>query len=250
MPPENPIGIPFFELSEVDSTNNYAMQMVQAHLAEHGFTWFANYQNSRKGQRGKSWKAEPGQNITMSVLLQPKNISIDSQFSLNAAIALATQQFFNLYTISDTTIKWPNDLYWRDRKAGGILIENIIQGRDWKFAIVGIGININQSSFSDSLSNPVSLKQITGKDYDVIGLAKELCTFLQAWWSQLKVLSISRILAAYNELLYKKDQKVKLEIHGEILEVVIKEVNSLGELIVLHENDVLKLKTGNVKWLI
>ena len=86
--------------------------------------------------------------------------------------SLPAYDFFNFYAIDETSIKWPNDIYWRDRKAGGILIENILQGKKWKFAIVGIGININQTLFPASLPNPVSLKQITGKTFNVVELGK------------------------------------------------------------------------------
>ena len=76
---------------------------------------------------------------------------------------LAAHDFFSHYVFNNAFIKWPNDLYWRDRKAGGILIENIIRGKDWQSAVAGIGININQTSFDPDITNAISLKQITGK---------------------------------------------------------------------------------------
>ena len=121
----NPIGEPFIELSEVDSSNNYAMQQVQAQMAAHGFTCFAHFQKAGKGQRGKEWITERGQNILMSCVVEPSFLSIDNQFILNAAVALACFDLFNLYAIDKTSIKWPNDIYWEDRKAGGILVENV-----------------------------------------------------------------------------------------------------------------------------
>src|SRR5688572_2022740 len=170
----NPIGQPFTILSSVDSTNNYAMARVQAGLAQHGAAWFAHEQTAGKGQRNKHWLTNPSENILLSVVLQPFTLTASEQFLLSASVALACCDFYKNYAGEETSIKWPNDLYWRDRKAGGILIENNFRGSEWVFAIAGIGININQTSFDPALPNPVSLKQITGKNFNVIQLAREL----------------------------------------------------------------------------
>lgn len=229
---DRPIGQPFFELSEVDSSNNYAMRKAQAHLAEHGTTWFAHYQNAGKGQRGKQWDAEAGQNIMMSCVLRPEILSIDDQFLLNAAVALACFDFFNKYAIDYTTIKWPNDIYWKDRKAGGILIENVLNGEKWKYSIIGIGININQIFFSEALRNPVSLKQITGKTFDVIELAKELCQHLEQRWRQLLLLDNKFLFKEYNQHLYKINEAASFKKGNEEFSAFVKGVNEKGELLV------------------
>ena len=104
----------------------------------------------------------------------PEKLPINEQFLLSASIALSCYDLLNKYLPGEIFIKWPNDLYIRDRKAGGILIENIISGIIWKYAIIGIGININQTKFDKRLPNPVSLKQATGQTFDVIDLAKKL----------------------------------------------------------------------------
>ena len=155
----------FTVLASVDSTNNYAMGQVHAGLAKHGEAWFAREQHSGRGQRSKQWVTQPGENIILSTVVEPF-LLIQQQFALSAAIALACHRFFSKYAGEETKLKWPNDLYWRDRKAGGILVENVLKGQDWKFAIAGMGININQTSFPDHLTYPVSLKQITGKTFD------------------------------------------------------------------------------------
>ena len=161
------IGHPIIELSSVESTNIYAMQMAHARLASPGTVYFAWEQTAGKGQRQKSWKSEPGQNLILSAVTTPEVAFRENQFRLSCSAALACRDFFSKYAGDETTIKWPNDLYWRDRKAGGILIENIIRGIHWEYAIIGIGININQTFFDPSLPNPVSLKQITGKNFNI-----------------------------------------------------------------------------------
>jgi BirA family biotin operon repressor/biotin-[acetyl-CoA-carboxylase] ligase len=231
LPPENPIGEPFIQLGEVESSNNYAIRQVHAHLAEHGATWFAIHQTAGKGQRGKAWNDEPGQNIIMSSVLTLTTFSIRNQFALSAMAALGCRDFFAVYAGEETKIKWPNDLYWRDKKAGGILIENVLKGANWKFSVIGIGININQTLFPPFLANAVSLKQITGKTFNVVKLAKELCTCLEKRWQQL-IDNQDTVLEEYCDVLYKKGQRVTFKKDNARFEATVLGVNLKGELII------------------
>ena len=243
------IGKPFTELSETESTNNYAMHMAQSGLAWHGAAWFAHHQTKGKGQRGKAWKDEPGQNMSMSVLLDTTVLAVFQPFTLSAAVALATHDFLNQYTYGDATIKWPNDIYWRDRKAAGILIENSIRGNNWQWAVVGIGININQVKFDPLLPNPVSLKQITGKNYNVVELAKELCGFIQLRYKKLVEKGMDEILANYNAVLYKKNASVHLKKQGHSFHCTIKEVDAYGRLFVDNAMQPF-FEFGDVEWIL
>src|SRR5215210_6618050 len=147
------IGHFFSTLPSVDSTNNYAMAQVHAGLARHGFVYSTLQQTAGKGQRGKTWSTDSGSNITLSVVLEPSGLNYAKQFFLSAAVALACLDFTRIYAGEKTKIKWPNDIYWSDRKAGGILIENVLKGEEWKHSIVGIGININQTLFPPGIRN-------------------------------------------------------------------------------------------------
>jgi len=244
-----PGGESFRILDTVDSTNNYAMGKVHAGLANHGMAWFANEQTAGKGQRGKTWKTEKGKNIAMSLVLQPQRFIAGPQFYLSAAVALACFDFFSAHAGDETKIKWPNDLYWRDRKAGGILIENIYHGKAWKWAVVGTGININQTWFDASLQNPVSLKQITGKDFDAIALAKELYERLMQNTSLLNTGRADELLERYNSSLYKKNEKVVLIEKGEKIETVIKAVSAEGKLITSGITE-REFDFGEVEWVL
>ncbi len=223
------IGKPFTELIEVDSTNNYAMAQVQKGTAKHGHTWFAHQQTAGKGSRGKSWKTTAGENVMMSVLLRPKPLLLSQSFFLTAAVALSAHDFFVRYAADSVSIKWPNDIYWRDRKAAGILLENSLRGAEWQWSIAGIGININQTTFDPALPNPVSLKQVTGKTFDTIALAKELCERLDARYQQL-LLDKHSILADYNTVLYRKDQPAKLKKGNIVFNCIIRQVTADGHL--------------------
>lgn len=275
----NPIGKPFLELQSTDSTNKYAMGLIhKAHLTEgqdepqHGMAIFTHEQTAGKGQRGKTWASEKGSNIALSILLNPYQFRISDQFKLSMCTAMSVHKFFSAYAGGETKIKWPNDIYWRDRKAGGVLIENVISNSElgvrsqesgagsqahhsslithnWKWAVLGIGININQTSFPSDLPNPVSLKQITGKVFDPVELAKELCTIIDENYQSMIEEKFESIFNCYQHHLYKKDEKVKLKKGSRIFETTIKAVSAAGQLITQHSIEE-RFEFGEVEWLI
>ena len=243
------IGNPFIELIEVSSTNNYAIDSIQANLAVHGTTFFAHTQTAGRGQRGKTWITEPCNNIILSSIIDTSFLTLQQQFSFSVAIALGCSDFFAAYAGEETSIKWPNDIYWRDRKSAGLLIENTIRGHHWSWSVVGIGININQTTFDPSLKNPVSLKQITGKTFDTVSLAKELCTFLDIRFQELLAGKQDLHLEIYNNRLFGLNKQVTLKKDTSRFDCTIKGVNKFGELLV----DGIPQKSfvfGEVEWII
>lgn len=249
------IGQPFIVLPTVDSTNNYAMAQAQKGLASHGSVYLALEQTAGRGQRGKHWLAQPGENIMLSVVLQPKQLIIGNPFILSASVALACFDFFNpLSGEEDCRIKWPNDLYWQDRKAGGILIESSSRPStnneiepDWT-VIVGIGININQVRFDPVIRNPVSLKQITGREWDIVDLARNLCDCLQKRWEESLESNPARLLEQYNRILYKLNEPVRLKKGSASFETTIKGVDARGR---LQTFDFMprEFDSGEVEWI-
>ena len=186
------------------------MALVHEGMASHGTAVFAHAQTAGKGQRGKHWTTEPGSNIILSVLVDASPIRHLPAFSLSAATALAAHGLLTRYAVSETSIKWPNDLYWRDRKAGGILIENAYRGKEWQWAVIGIGLNVNQVLFPDLARPPVSLKQISGRDFDAVVLAKELCVLLEERWQALLNEGAEPTMARYQEHLLGRGRSVRL----------------------------------------
>jgi BirA family biotin operon repressor/biotin-[acetyl-CoA-carboxylase] ligase len=245
------VGSPFIELQSVDSTNNYALAQIHANLAQPGTCFFAHEQTAGKGQRGKSWATEKGSNITLSIVLKPTFLPVLQQFWLSACVAVATHHFLSQYAGELTRIKWPNDLYWKDKKMGGILIENIVRGSGqgtWEWAVVGIGVNINQTTFPGELKNPVSLKQITKHGYDTVELAKQLCRSVDFFYNKLDQ-EFALILGKYNEHLYGKNEIVKLKKDNRIFEARVKGVNEAGQLIVQHAIEE-PFDFGRIEWII
>lgn len=237
----------FVILGQVDSTNNYAMAKVHAGMAKHGDACFTSWQTAGKGQRGKEWQTGKGLNIALSIILQPTILKINEPFPLSAAIALASLTFFKFYGGKETTIKWPNDIYWRDRKAAGILIENVFQGKEWLWSVVGIGININQTKFEKEGANPVSLKQITGKSFDLVMLAKHLCQCILEKAETLLTNPFNDLMNEYNSNLYKKEKLVRLRKNNILFETLIKEVSLTGQLITVDATE-RQFDFGEVEW--
>lgn len=245
--PHPTIGQRLIILPVIDSTNNYAMGQATAGKAGHGTVYFALEQTAGKGQRGKTWITTPGENIMMSVVIDPHPLKTSQQFLLSAAIALGCYDFFKNYAGDETSIKWPNDIYWRDRKAAGILIESRVASLDWQWSIAGMGININQTQFDPAALRPVSLKQITGKTYDINALARELCTSLQNRYQAIN--NPTQLLADYQQALYKLHQPVKLKKGASVFETSIQGVTPAGQLIT---RDTLErhFDVGEVEWVI
>lgn len=146
-----------------------------------GFAIATRAQTAGRGQRGNTWEAEPGANLTFSQLLRPHAIEASRQFELSMIVSLAiTDTVDALFAESGSDlraeIKWPNDIYVADRKICGILIENTLTGRSIDRSIVGIGLNVNQTRFVSDAPNPASLRQFTGREYMPEPLLDRLCT--------------------------------------------------------------------------
>jgi len=172
------LGAPLIELSTIDSTNIYAMRQIKAGLAKSGSCYTADFQTHGKGQHGRVWESSKGQNILCSYILELKMLDAHKkwaptdQIGFSAAVALGARAFFSAFAGAETKIKKPNDIYFSDRKAGGILIENLVRGQEWTWAVIGIGMNINQNEFSPEAvnrisSNPISLQEITKQSWDL-----------------------------------------------------------------------------------
>ena len=249
-----PIGLPFTELTEVDSTNIYAMNQVKTNMAGHGAAFLAQKQWAGKGQMGKVWEAESGQNILLSVVLDPKKLVFNGSelepSIVSMLVAVGCFNFFITYAGDETRIKWPNDIYWRDRKAAGILIENSFRGPIWQWSVAGMGVNINQTEFGTGLQKAVSLKQMTGKTFQVPALAKELCSHIEAALQMVVDKGPGTLLELYNNALYKKGEQVQLDIEGKKITATICRVLSNGHLEIETENGSKQSHAlGAIQWL-
>lgn len=152
-------------LEETTSTNTYLRGLVGKEPLPEGSAVVTNFQTAGRGQVGNTWESEGGKNLMFSIILYPDFLPANRQFLISQITALSVKETLDEY-VGDVTVKWPNDIYWRDRKICGMLIENDLSGRELYCSVLGIGININQREFLSDAPNPVSLAQITGLEYD------------------------------------------------------------------------------------
>lgn len=209
------IGKKIIYLPSCHSTNDIAAELVHKGLVEEGTVVITDNQVGGRGQRGSTWQSEAGQNLTFSVILKPVFLPVDQQFPISQTVALALFDFLSLYT-SDAKIKWPNDMYVSGKKLSGTLIENSIQGNTLSGSIVGIGININQTSFlSDRIS---SVANVTGESIVLQSGFQSVITFLDQRYNTLKMSrNYENIRLDYLENLYGYRQPVTLKYQNEII---------------------------------
>lgn len=217
-------------LPEVDSSNNYAIHLINSKIAVHGTIVMALCQSKGKGQRGNSWISEANKNLLASIILLPEFLAADKQFYLSKIASLAILSYLKKET-SDVSVKWPNDIYCGNKKISGILIENMVQGDSIYSSVVGIGLNLNQMYFNDDIPNPVSLKILTGKEYiseDVIEIIND--NFFR-YYEMLISGNVEIIDKEYLDNIYLKNIWSKFRKGDRIFEARISNIGPFGQLV-------------------
>ena len=162
-------------LDAVDSTNRW---LADAGLTGSVCVW-TDFQTAGRGCGANSWESQAGKNLLFSMLIHPSAMKAASQFRISMAAALAVVRAVEELGVEGLSIKWPNDVYWHDRKLGGILIENSLTAGCVRRSIIGVGLNVNQKQFVSDAPNPVSLRQIVGHELDREQLLQRvLCHFV------------------------------------------------------------------------
>ncbi len=224
------------------------MGLIHAGVAQHGTVVFTHHQTRGKGQRGKVWETMRGANLSFSIIVQPHFLLPAQAFQLLATVAVSIRNVLYEKMGDETKIKWPNDLYWRDRKTGGILIENVFRGAQWQWAVIGIGININQTDFSH-VQNAVSMKQVTGNETDVKQLAEEINDNLMTSLQALEKNGFADFYTQYTQQLYKLGETVRLKKVNRSFETKINTVNEQGQLVTGFDVEEY-FDFGEVEWMI
>ena len=163
-------------IDETDSTNRWLREHLTEGLSPCEVVW-ADYQTAGRGQGTNTWESERGKNLTFSILLHPVDLPANRQFLLSMQVSLAICEALSEH-IGDLSIKWPNDIYWRNAKIAGILIENRLQGQVIRDSIVGVGLNVNQRQFMSDAPNPISMWQICEHETDREQLLKDILAAL------------------------------------------------------------------------
>ena len=160
----NFIGKTHIIKATLESTNSFLKQIIHSKEVKNGTIVSTKHQTTGRGQRNNVWESERNKNILMSFVFFPNNIPAENQFIISKAVSLSILDLLLKYK-KNVKIKWPNDIYIDDKKIAGILIENSLRGSEISNSIIGIGLNINQTFFSNKLPNPTSLKLETNKNY-------------------------------------------------------------------------------------
>jgi BirA family transcriptional regulator, biotin operon repressor / biotin---[acetyl-CoA-carboxylase] ligase len=217
-------------LAEVDSTNNYANRLLATEAPEHGTVVLSHFQRLGRGQRENLWESAPGMNLLASIILFPAFLPPGEQFCLSKITCLAILEWLQQET-GFVTVKWPNDVYAGKRKIAGILIEASLQGNRFHSAVVGMGLNLNQETFSSEIPNPVSLKQLTGKIYAVQNVAEEIHEIFMKWYRMLEEGFLNEIDAAYHANLFRINEWSLFRQEGQIFEARITGTGEYGKLV-------------------
>jgi BirA family transcriptional regulator, biotin operon repressor / biotin---[acetyl-CoA-carboxylase] ligase len=220
----------FIILNDIDSTNNYANHLIHAGQAVNGTAVLAHYQHQGRGQQGNHWESAAGLNMLASIVLMPFFLPPEKQFYLSKIASLALTEWLSTI-VQQVTVKWPNDIYVGDSKIAGMLIETSVMGNNLHSAVAGIGLNLNQVTFSPSLPNPVSLKQLTGLDYDVEDVALQIWERCMAWYAKLEQGMTKMIDEAYVNNLYRMNVWAEYIKDNQLFEARIAGVDAWGQLI-------------------
>ncbi|MDL2322784.1 biotin--[acetyl-CoA-carboxylase] ligase [Bacteroidales bacterium OttesenSCG-928-A17] len=238
------------KIESCPSTNIYLKELAEKESPEEGTVVISSEQTSGRGQAGNSWESEAEKNITCSILLQPGFLPLNQFFLLSEVISLGIKDTLNKYTDA-VSIKWPNDIYYQDKKICGILIENELMEQRFSRSIVGIGLNINQTEFISDAPNPTSLKQITGKEFDLEDLLIEMLNNCFFWYEKLRRNQTSEIEEAYFKALYRNDGVYFFKDSAGVFEAKIAKVGANGILHLLtKDNEIREYAFKEVKFAI
>lgn len=196
-------------VKETASTNTYLKTL--ADTLPGGTVIYTHRQTAGRGQKGNSWEAEPGKNLTFSMLLKRPAVAVRDQFVISEAVSLAIvdavrEALADADAAKQIAVKWPNDIYCGDRKLCGLLIENSLDDHGIAHSVVGVGLNVNQSAFVSDAPNPVSMCQVSGHEFELETLLHDVCERIEQYCAQGAMPQGRRLLhEQYLAALYRND---------------------------------------------
>lgn len=226
-------------LDTVGSTNDYMLDKIKVGvISEEGTVIIANEQSGGKGLENNEWESEAGKNLTFSILLKPGFLKADQQFQLTRIISLAVYDFVRSYLPNEEIkIKWPNDIYVGNKKIAGILINNTIKGKEIMFTVVGIGININQRTFSRGAPNPVSIWHYLNCDLKLKFCLKNVLSHIENRYQQLNNNETYQFHSDYKKALYRLNDYNLFKYNNSMISARITGVNEYGQIQLMQKND-------------
>lgn len=220
---------------ELPSTNSEASYLLKREDVPEGTVIRAGFQTAGRGQPGNRWESEKGKNLLISIILYPQSVQPGEQFLVSMSISLGVCDFLGSYS-GECRIKWPNDIYVKDDKIAGILIENSIMGDMIESSVAGIGLNINQEKFPAYVRNPVSLRNLTGMEHNTETCLQELLRYLDKRYKQLLYGDRQILHDEYRHRLYRFGELHEYRSGGNIILGRITDVSLSGILTIKNES--------------
>ena len=245
------VGQNLIKLLVVDSTNNFLKDLMsKSEPLPEGTVIMADHQFAGRGQQENVWIADPCKNLTLSIYLRPYFLPLNKQFLLNMAVSVAINRALTAFVPSGITVKWPNDIYYGDKKLGGVLIESAIAGGSIKNSIIGIGLNVNQVSFPVDLSKKAtSIRQILQEDVNLDLILAQICSHVESSYLQLKAGRYRIIKEEYLKILYKINASAMYRQNGEVFEGMVKDISDSGLLMMEVQGKIAQFNFKEVEFL-
>lgn len=229
------------KLSAINSTSTFLKEMIREKEVENFTVVRADYQANGRGQRKTIWLSERGKNLLFSILIRFKDFYAENQFYLTCAVSLAVYQSLKNCGIDRLKIKWPNDIMAGNKKVSGILIENSLKESQIQYAVVGIGINVNQKEFPRELPNAISITQLLNREIDLEELLQNIYVELQKQILLLEQKNWTSLKAMYLQNLYKyQTPHMFQQRNGENFMGIIQGFDQLGRIIISKEDETLQ----------
>ncbi|OQX81117.1 MAG: biotin--[acetyl-CoA-carboxylase] ligase [Bacteroidetes bacterium 4484_276] len=239
------------EFENVGSTNKVAAKILAAGKPVEGTVIITQFQSQGVGLGTNTWESQPGKNLLMSLILYPTFLEPARQFLLHKISSLAVMDTVRVLTqTEEITIKWPNDIYAGNKKIAGTLTNNIIAGNLIKSSVVGIGLNINQVTFSENLPNPVSMKMITGKTFEVKKVLNLLCEKIDHYYDLLKNNQVQLIDDLYLKSLLNYQVDANYKTGDEVFSGRIFNVSEYGKLQIMHGSRLREFDIKEIEYLL
>lgn len=223
-------GRQLISLGTVMSTNSYLADLLKMRMMPEGTLLKASVQSAGRGQGDSRWFSEKGKNMLLSFAFYPSFLDVKDIFLLNKAYSLGIFDYTFHLLGEKVKVKWPNDIYWENKKICGILVENQINSSSVNQSILGIGLNLNQDTFPDHLTQAVSVCQILGKELLLEQEIFSLCNFIEYRYLQLKRGEFDALNSDYLKVLYRFEEWFPYTSNGENFEGKITGIDPHGRL--------------------
>lgn len=228
------------KLDATDSTNLYLKGLLRSKNALDHTVVVAKNQLKGRGQMGSSWQTEGGKNLTFSILKKFDALQAAHQFNLNICVSLAVCDVLAEFAIPNVSVKWPNDIMSGSQKICGILIENIMKGQLVQHSIIGIGLNVNQTSFKN-LDKAGSLSSVSGRIFDLDELLCKILERMENRFQGIEQKTVTQLLPSYERLLFRKDKPSTFtDVNGEMFMGFIRRISGSGKLVLELEDHIFK----------